>query len=195
MLRRILRCFAVAALLLGAMPAIRAADYPTRPLTLVVAFTPGGASDVLSRILARKLEQILGQPIVIDNRPGAGGNVAAEAVGACRSGRLHAVHRQQCHPRHQRRALQEDQFRPGRGLRADRPDRIASQYPGGESGAAGPLHGRDRSRSPKPIRASSISPRPATAWRRISPASCSRPRPRSTSSTCPTRARRRRCRT
>ena len=80
MLRRFLVCFAVAACLLAVMPAIRAADYPTRPLTLVVAFTPGGASDVLSRILARKLEQILGQPIVIDNRPGAGGNVAAEAV-------------------------------------------------------------------------------------------------------------------
>jgi tripartite-type tricarboxylate transporter receptor subunit TctC len=80
MLRRVLSCFAVAACLLAALPAIRAADYPTRPLTLVVAFTPGGASDVLSRILARKLEQILGQPIVIDNRPGAGGNVAAEAV-------------------------------------------------------------------------------------------------------------------
>ena len=58
----------------------RAADYPTRPITLVVAFTPGGASDVLARILGRKLEQILGQPFVIDNRPGAGGNVAAEAV-------------------------------------------------------------------------------------------------------------------
>ena len=58
----------------------RAADYPTRPITLVVAFTPGGASDVLARILGRKLEQILRQPLVIDNRPGAGGNVAAEAV-------------------------------------------------------------------------------------------------------------------
>ncbi len=57
-----------------------AADYPSRPVTLVVAFTPGGASDVLARILGRKLEQILGQPFVIDNRPGAGGNVAAEAV-------------------------------------------------------------------------------------------------------------------
>jgi len=56
------------------------ADYPTRPVTLVVAFTPGGASDVLARILGRKLEQILGQPFVIDNRPGAGGNVAAEFV-------------------------------------------------------------------------------------------------------------------
>jgi tripartite-type tricarboxylate transporter receptor subunit TctC len=49
-------------------------------VSLVVAFTPGGASDVLARILGRKLEQLLGQPFVIDNRPGAGGNVAAEAV-------------------------------------------------------------------------------------------------------------------
>jgi tripartite-type tricarboxylate transporter receptor subunit TctC len=46
----------------------RAADYPTRPITLVVAFTPGGASDVLARILGRKLEQILRQPLVIDER-------------------------------------------------------------------------------------------------------------------------------
>src|SRR5436853_4279338 len=67
-------------LLLAAIAAGFAADYPTRPVTLVVAFTPGGASDVLARILGRKLEQIMGQPFVIENRPGAGGNVAAEAV-------------------------------------------------------------------------------------------------------------------
>src|ERR671934_20661 len=67
------------ALTLLAMPAA-AADYPTRPVTLVVAFPPGGASDVLARILGRKLEQIVGQPFMIDNRPGAGGNVAAEVV-------------------------------------------------------------------------------------------------------------------
>lgn len=57
-----------------------AASYPTRPVTIVVAFTPGGPSDVLSRILGKKLEQILGQPFVIENRPGAGGNIAAEGV-------------------------------------------------------------------------------------------------------------------
>jgi tripartite-type tricarboxylate transporter receptor subunit TctC len=57
-----------------------ATTYPSRPVSLIVAFTPGGPSDVLSRILGRKLEQILGQPFVIDNRPGAGGNIAAEAV-------------------------------------------------------------------------------------------------------------------
>ena len=56
----------------------RAAEYPTRPVTLIVAFTPGGPSDVLARILGKKLEQLLGQPFVIENRPGAGGNIAAE---------------------------------------------------------------------------------------------------------------------
>src|SRR2546430_10558847 len=66
--------------LVAALPAVRAADYPTRPVTLMVAFTPGGPSDVLARILGKKLEQILGQPFVIENRPGAGGNVAAETV-------------------------------------------------------------------------------------------------------------------
>jgi tripartite-type tricarboxylate transporter receptor subunit TctC len=56
----------------------RAAEYPTRPVTLIVAFTPGGPSDVLARILGKKLEYFLGQPFVIENRPGAGGNIAAE---------------------------------------------------------------------------------------------------------------------
>jgi tripartite-type tricarboxylate transporter receptor subunit TctC len=55
-----------------------AADYPTRPVTLIVAFTPGGPSDVLARIVGKKLEQLLGQPFVVENRPGAGGNIAAE---------------------------------------------------------------------------------------------------------------------
>jgi tripartite-type tricarboxylate transporter receptor subunit TctC len=57
-----------------------AAEYPVRPVMLVVAFTPGGPSDVLARILGRKLHELLGQPFVIENRPGAGGNIAAEAV-------------------------------------------------------------------------------------------------------------------
>ena len=77
--RTVVLCVALTLLACG-VSAVAAADYPTRPVTLVVAYTPGGASDVLARILSRKLEQILGQPIVIDNRPGAGGNVAAEAV-------------------------------------------------------------------------------------------------------------------
>jgi tripartite-type tricarboxylate transporter receptor subunit TctC len=66
--------------LIWAAPAAQAADYPVRPVTLAVAFTPGGPSDVLSRIVGKKLEQLLGQPFIIENRPGAGGNVAAEQV-------------------------------------------------------------------------------------------------------------------
>src|ERR1700745_1560141 len=52
--------------------------HPSRPVTIAVAFTPGGPSDVLSRIVGRKMEQLLGQPFIIENRPGAGGNIAAE---------------------------------------------------------------------------------------------------------------------
>jgi tripartite-type tricarboxylate transporter receptor subunit TctC len=66
--------------LISISPATRAADYPVRPVTLAVAFPPGGPSDVLSRIVGKKLEQLLGQPFIIENRPGAGGNVAAEQV-------------------------------------------------------------------------------------------------------------------
>jgi tripartite-type tricarboxylate transporter receptor subunit TctC len=57
-----------------------AADYPSRPVTIVVAFTPGGPSDVLARILGRRLQDILHQPFIVENRPGAGGNIAAEQV-------------------------------------------------------------------------------------------------------------------
>ncbi len=66
--------------LAGAMVLANAADYPSRPITLVVGFPPGGASDILARIVANKLSSLLGQPFVIDNRPGAGGNVAGEVV-------------------------------------------------------------------------------------------------------------------
>jgi tripartite-type tricarboxylate transporter receptor subunit TctC len=58
----------------------RAAGYPDKPIRLVVAFPPGGPSDVLGRIVGRQLNTELGQAIIVDNRPGAGGNVAAEIV-------------------------------------------------------------------------------------------------------------------
>src|SRR6476620_9447672 len=57
-----------------------AQPYPDKPVTLVVAFTPGGPSDVLARIVGKKMQEILGQPFIIENRPGAGGNIAAEQV-------------------------------------------------------------------------------------------------------------------
>jgi tripartite-type tricarboxylate transporter receptor subunit TctC len=77
---RIMTALLAGLALIWAAPATQAADYPVRPVTLAVAFTPGGPSDVLSRIVGKKLEQLLGQPFIIENRPGAGGNVAAEQV-------------------------------------------------------------------------------------------------------------------
>src|SRR5690349_1449674 len=72
---------AAAAALSAALPlSARAAAYPEHPVTLVVAFTPGGPSDVLARIVGKKMGDILGQTFVIENRPGAGGNIAAEYV-------------------------------------------------------------------------------------------------------------------
>ncbi|HEX9464413.1 MAG TPA: tripartite tricarboxylate transporter substrate binding protein [Alphaproteobacteria bacterium] len=58
----------------------RAQSYPTGSIRLLVAFTPGGPSDVLARIVGERMSLRLGQPVVIENRPGAGGNVAAEIV-------------------------------------------------------------------------------------------------------------------
>jgi tripartite-type tricarboxylate transporter receptor subunit TctC len=61
-------------MLIGAATAPRAQNYPTRPITAIVPFAGGSASDVVSRILFERMSKSLGQPIVVENRPGAGGN-------------------------------------------------------------------------------------------------------------------------
>jgi tripartite-type tricarboxylate transporter receptor subunit TctC len=61
-------------------PARAQSDYPNRPIRLVVGFAAGGGNDIFARIIADKLSQILGQSIVVENRPGAGSRLAAEYV-------------------------------------------------------------------------------------------------------------------
>jgi tripartite-type tricarboxylate transporter receptor subunit TctC len=77
MQRRTLLLAALASPLARAQPA---AAYPARPIRLVVPFTPGGSSDILARALGLELSKIWGQPVVIDNVPGAGGAVGADRV-------------------------------------------------------------------------------------------------------------------
>ena len=70
---------ALAALLDGTL--VRAQSYPSRPITVLVPFAGGSASDVVTRIMLNKMSQSMGQPIVVDNHPGAGGNIGT-AMGA-----------------------------------------------------------------------------------------------------------------
>src|SRR5262245_34094551 len=71
---------AVALLTLIAGPAAGQPRYPAKPVRLIAPFAPGGLVDVLSRAVADKLKGSLGQPVVVDNRPGAGGNIGAAVV-------------------------------------------------------------------------------------------------------------------
>src|SRR5262245_66287426 len=71
----------VACLCAGIGPA--AGAYPDRPIRLLISFPPGGSSDAMARIVQPGLERLLGQPVVIENRAGAGGMIGIDAVVRC----------------------------------------------------------------------------------------------------------------
>ena len=78
-MRHLTRLLAVVAAALLAPPAA-AENYPTRPIRLYVAFPPGGAADIVARLVAQPLSARLGQPVVVENKPGSGGNIAGELI-------------------------------------------------------------------------------------------------------------------
>src|SRR5262245_64993762 len=67
-----------AALLLGALPA--SAQNFTRQVTIIVPYGPGGTSDILARLLGPKLSEAIGQPVIVENKPSASGNIGADYV-------------------------------------------------------------------------------------------------------------------
>jgi tripartite-type tricarboxylate transporter receptor subunit TctC len=78
-MRRLTRLSIVVVGALVALPAV-AENYPARPIRLYVAFPPGGAADIVARLVAQPLSERIGQPVVVENKPGSGGNIAGELI-------------------------------------------------------------------------------------------------------------------
>ncbi len=77
---RLLAALILASLAFAGVAADDAAGYPSRPITVVVGYPPGGATDIIARLVSTKLSQALGQPVIVENKPGAGSNIATEQV-------------------------------------------------------------------------------------------------------------------
>lgn len=79
-MRRLLAGLVIAGLSIAAAQGVAAQDFPSKPLRLVVPYPPGASTDALGRMVAQKISQSMGQPVVVENRSGASGNIGSEFV-------------------------------------------------------------------------------------------------------------------
>ena len=80
MLRRLLFIAAAISIEFALAPPAHAQEYPNRPIRIIVPYPAGGTADLMPRIFAERLAAKWGQPVLVEDRPGAGGNIAAEIV-------------------------------------------------------------------------------------------------------------------
>ena len=113
-----------------------ALDYPTRPVRFVVGYPPGGATDIIARLVGQRLSEKLGQQFVVENKPGAGNNIATEAVVNAEPDGYTTSAGQPCQ-RHQRVALCQAQFRFHPRHRAGRRPRPGAERDGRSAGFPG----------------------------------------------------------
>src|SRR5215471_17503935 len=78
--RKFLHTAAGAAVVPGVARVASASDYPTRPVRLIIGYTPGGSADMTARLTGQWLTERLGQPVVVESRPGGSTNIATEAA-------------------------------------------------------------------------------------------------------------------
>ena len=117
-----------------------AQDYPTRPITMVIPFAAGGPTDVLGRVVAAQMSEILGQQIVVENATGAGGMTGANRVKTCAARRLHDPARHRRHAGAGAEPLQEAALRRRQGLPAGRAARRGAAGADRAQGPAGQQH-------------------------------------------------------
>ncbi len=100
--------------------ALAQAAWPSKPISIVILFAAGSGTDTMARIFAEKLSAQLGQPVTVDNKPGANGTIARCRRGACRARRPHADVHLEHFARGGRGAGEERALRPGEGFRDHR---------------------------------------------------------------------------